>query len=437
MDGQQVGSKYSLQQQLSHWMMLIALVFSLIIALISWVMAFHEARELQDDILQEIASLIVTNKITHTGIFQQKIAENALVFQQLESKTQQTFFWLPQRIKEGLHTLKIGQQEWRVLVFSQPLSAKHFMIAQQTEWRNEIAWNSSLNVFFPILLLMVIMLLVINSTIQRLFKPLSYLTEKLNQQDGTQLNPLVNTGIPDEITPFLHAINGLLLRSQQVMQKQQRFITNAAHELRTPVTALSLLTENLQHATSKIQRQQRQQLLLQGLERLRILVNQLLDLARLQNHYRNSTVIVSFNQLILETIADLYPMAEVKNIDLGMLRQETVTICDQNGSLNQLVRNAIDNAIRYTPYGGKIDVSLFIETKQAVFRVEDTGCGITESELEQVLEPFYCSEKNFQAGNGLGLAISQEIALRLGGRIRLSNRSTGGLQFQYQQPLQT
>jgi len=174
----------------------------------------------------------------------------------------------------------------------------------------------------------------------------------------------------------------------------------------------------------------------QGLDRLRMLVCQLLDLARLQSDHESPSVTVSFNQVVQDAIADLYPLAEAGRVDLGMTRQEAVTVLDQEGRLGQLVRNAIDNAIRYTPAGGKVDICLYTEAGKAIFRVEDTGTGIPENEIKQVMEPFYRIQGNPQPGNGLGLAISQEIALRLGGRITLSNHAEGGISFRYAQHLQ-
>jgi two-component system OmpR family sensor kinase len=163
------------------------------------------------------------------------------------------------------------------------------------------------------------------------------------------------------------------------------------------------------------------------------LIIQLLDLARLQSDASGPTTALSFNTIVHNTIAELHPLAEAKQVDLGMARQEPVTVLDQDGRLGQLVRNAIDNAIRYSPPCSRVDVSLYVDAGNAVFCVEDTGSGIPEDELEQVMEPFYRNPGTSQPGNGLGLAICQEIAQLLGGDIALSNRVQGGLRFLYTQ----
>tara|TARA_R110002153_G_scaffold107109_4_gene246965 strand:- start:129346 stop:130653 length:1308 start_codon:yes stop_codon:yes gene_type:complete len=426
MDGQQVNHHPSLQHQLNRWILTTTFVFVVIAAILSGAITFFEARELQDDILQEIASLVRVNHLSENTI---PTSDESILIQRLGPDNTK----ISNKLDDGLQTITIDDDDWRVYVLTQSSTHQRFAVGQQTELRDEIAWNSTLNVFWPIVSLVVILLLIINVFIRQAFKPLKQLATLLDKHDGTQLSALPETNMLKEIVPFLLSINGLLARSQQTMKKQQRFIADAAHELRTPVTALSLLSENIKQATTEEDREQRQLLLQQGFERLRLLVAQLLDLARLQSDYESHDEIVSFNEIVQNAIADLYPLAEGKNIDLGMSRQEKLTVLDKGAGLSHLVRNAIDNAIRYTPTGGTINVSLFSEEGNAIFCVEDTGKGIPEAELQLIFEPFYRAHENMQPGNGLGLTISLEVARKLGGHITLSNRSEGGVQFRYLQ----
>ncbi len=265
---------------------------------------------------------------------------------------------------------------------TQPSSKRRFIIAQPTELRNKIAWGSSISTFIPILILVTIMLLVIHIIIRRQFNSLNLLAKSIDKQDGTQLKELSKNNIPLEIIPFVASINSLISRVRQVIEKQQRFIADAAHELRTPITALSLQAENIKQANSESERNNRQQQLEQGLDRLGNLVAQLLNLARLQSNTDNvdadvEAQTVSFNEVVKGAIADLYPLAESAEIDLGMLRQEdAIKVKDQNGRLGQLIHNAIGNAIHYTPATGKVDISLFKQGNMAVLLVEDTGIRI-------------------------------------------------------------
>lgn len=428
MDGQQVKANPSLQHQLNRWILTTTFIFVVVAAIFSGVFTFFEARELQDDVLQEIASLVRVNQLSENRIPK---SDESILIQRLGAGNKK----ISNKLADGFQTIRIHGEEWRVYVLTQPSTNQRFAVGQQTELRDEIAWNSSLNVFLPIALLVVILLLLIHILIRQAFKPLKQLAAHLDKHDGTQLSALPETNIPKEIAPFLLSINGLLARLQQIMKKQHRFIADAAHELRTPVTALSLLSENIKQATTQQDREQRQLLLQQGFERLRLLVAQLLDLARLQSDYESHNETVSLNLIVQNVIEDLYPLAEAKQIDLGVSRQEKLTVLDKGAGLSHLVRNAIDNAIRYTPDGGTVNVSLFSEAGHAVFCVEDTGEGIPEAELQLIFEPFYRAHENTQAGNGLGLTISLEVARKLGGHITLLNRSEGGVQFQYMQTL--
>ena len=288
--------------------------------------------------------------------------------------------------------------------------------------------------FLPIALLASLMLFIINRILRRQFRSLGKLTKLMDRQDGVNLEKLSENNIPIEISPFVHSINTLLERIERTINKQQRFIADAAHELRTPLTALSLQVETLSQANETNLGQESLKQLQKSLERLRRLVTQLLDLARLQNEGEYVVQKVSFNQIVEDAMADLYLMAEASDIDLGMVRHdENINVDDQQGRLSQLVYNAIDNAIHYSSPGGKVDISLYLEKNKAVFLVEDNGIGIPEVELEQVMQAFYRVNESNKPGNGLGLSISHEISKLLGGEIHLENRTSGGLRFRYMQ----
>ena len=422
----------SLQRELRQWIILTALAFVLLGGIISGGVAFYQARELQDHTLQEIAVLVSAGKINDSMMLHHDIEKQTVIINELGKK--QHIPIIPLAIKDGLQTMKLDGHDWRVLIITKPDSKRRFSIAQQTKLRDKIAMSSSLSVFLPIVLLVGIMLLMIHIIIGKQFNSLGLLAKEIDQQDGSHLKKIPENKIPVEVAPFVHSINALLARVRKTLQKQQRFIADASHELRTPITALSLQAENLAQATTLDDQVERQYNLEQGLKRLRSLVNQLLDLASLQSEKELITEIISFNKVVNNAVADLHPLAEANNVDLGMIRQEeNISVNDKQRRLSQLVYNAIDNAIHYTPSGGKVDISLFTLKGKAVFIVEDNGIGIPEEELEQVMQPFYRVQESNQPGNGLGLAISNEIAQLLKGEIRLSNNDKGGLCFRYTQ----
>lgn len=425
----------SLKRELNHWIIFTALAFVLVGGAIAGRVAFSQARELQDHTLLEIAKLIRAGKLKESRLLHHDIDKETIIINELGEKQHVPI--IPLNLTDGFHSKKLDGSYWRIFITTQPDSKRRFSVAQQTKLRDEIAMSSSLSVLLPLVLLVAIMSLIIHFIIKRQFQSLSQLAKIIDHQDGSNPQALKNKNIPIEITPFVNSINSLLSRVRRTLKKQQRFIADAAHELRTPITALSLQLENLNKANNEKDRNKRQQQLQFGLKRLQTLVTQLLDLARLQSEYtpaNQALEVVSLNQITQESIAALYPLAEKAQIDLGMKQQEdNLFILNQQGRIEQLIYNAIDNAIHYTPSGGTVDISLYQDQENAIFMVEDTGIGIPEKELKHVMQPFHRVNQSNQPGNGLGLAISQEIAQHLGGTITLENRKSGGLRYCYQQ----
>jgi len=427
--------QYSLQRDLNRWIIITALAFILLGSIISGGLAFSHVRKLQDETLIQISTLISSGVINDSSSeLHHNIETETVIVNELGQKQHEPI--VPLDIKDGLHSMELDDNNWRILVITDEDTNRRFSVAQQTKDRDLVAINTVLSVLLPIALLTVMMLLIINRIIGGQFRSLRRMTKVMDRQDGTNLEKLSIDKLPLEISPFVQSINSLLERIEITINKQQRFIADAAHELRTPLTALSLQVENLSQEKTSSNNQENLNQLQKGLKRLGRLVAQLLDLARLQNEDKHSLKKVSFNQIVKGAIADLHPMAEASNIDLGMIRHsENISVTDQQDRLSQLVYNAIDNAIHYTPQGGKVDISVYLENEKAIFLVEDTGIGIPHVELEQVIQPFYRVNESNKPGNGLGLAISHEIAQRLGGEIRIENRKNGGLCFRYMQKI--
>ncbi|HIQ15012.1 MAG TPA: sensor histidine kinase [Leucothrix sp.] len=425
---------YSLKRELNRWIISTALVFVLVAGALSGWIVFKQAREQQDQTLLEIGMLIKSGKLKESISLHHDINENTVIINELGEI--QHIPIVPVKTTDGFHTMMLDGSQWRVLITTQSDSQRRFSIAQQTKQRDAIARSSSLSVLFPIIVLVGLMLLMINYIIKRQFRSLAKLTKELEQQEANKLFKLDAKNVPEEISPFVNSINSLLSRVSKTVQKQQRFIADAAHELRTPIAALSLQVDNLNKQLDHVERDERQKDLHKGLSRLRILVNQLLNLARLQSEDNTTNTKIIFNPLVHQAIESLFPLLEKSDIDLGIIKQdENLKVYDQQDRLSQLVYNSIDNAIRYSPKGGKIDISLYQDQDDLVYLVEDQGIGIPEEQLKQVMQPFYRVQECEQLGNGLGLAISQEIAQLLDGHIELSNRKNGGLRFSYRQKL--
>jgi len=430
--------QHSIQKSLNHWIALTAAIFMLLGGLLSSHITFVEVAEEQDEIMLGIGGLMgnvllsdshnITISEEENGEIE---TETILLVQILNRKSDQDILQLPDRMDNGFYSITQDNKEWRVLVVTQDSSNNQIAIAQLTEARNYLAWLSGLNVFLPMLALVIFMLMMINRIIKYQFKQVNILAQQLQSQDVLQLKPLSKENIPDEIQPFVISLNHLLRKIKQSIDQHQRFIADAAHELRTPITAFSLLVENLDKSISKSEQKKRQKQLHTSVIRLRSLVNQLLSLARLQGGKQSQKDRVSCKKIIQQVIGDLHPLAETEKVDLGVVQFEDIYTIDQDFQLEQLIYNAINNAIQHSDKSGVVNVRLYQKNNDMIFSVEDAGVGIPEDELQNVMQPFYRLNNNKNLGNGLGLAICHEVAQTLGGTITLKNRHEGGLCFTY------
>lgn len=428
----------SIQKQLNRWVIIVSGCFSLLAGIVSGVIAFVEAQESQDIYLHQIGVLIEQAGISNSEILGSE-SDEILVVQCLQANCKQELP-VPLDFPDGIYTLTLNHKQWRVLILTvtdQTAASSRFAIAQQTEFRNELALNSCLRSFFAVLLLAPLLIWLVHLVIRNSFKPLHDLSPQIDQLIDSGITPLNEQNIPREIIPFVASINHLLIRINLVFTQQQRFVSDAAHELRTPLTALSLLTENLLKAKNMSQIEQRLIPLQQGMNRMRVLVDQLLSLARMQGKPRSELTAVNMLHIVQNAISELYPLAEAKSIDLGMTKQADIMLLDADGGLSMLLRNAVNNAVTYSPEGEQVDISLFAEAGQCVLQVLDRGPGIPENELDKIFTPFHRASNNHTPGNGLGLAICQEVAKRLGGDIIIRNQPQGGLLFTYRQAIYT
>jgi two-component system OmpR family sensor kinase len=342
---------------------------------------------------------------------------------------------LPATIPDGLSSLESHGEEWQVLVSTTP-TGQRFAVGQRAEVRQEFVANTCLRMLIPFVVLLPIFILVITLVVRQAFKPITQLTNHIDQQkDGVPL-PLDNVKIPREILPFVDSINQLLTRLSNNIAQQRRFIADAAHELRTPLTALILQADNLNRAKLSTEDAERVHQLQRGLIRSQNLLEQLLSLARQQSDIIDARTRISLLTALKELLVDFLPLAAQKNIDLGVIYPEEVWVYAAMQDIQTLLRNAISNAIRYTPIGGRVDIRIYAIAPFALIEIIDSGAGMPEAELTRVFDPFYRAIGQVEIGSGLGLTIIQEIARRYGGQVTLKNlEHASGLSFKFQMPL--
>jgi signal transduction histidine kinase len=269
-------------------------------------------------------------------------------------------------------------------------------------------------------------------------RPLTRLAESIQRRAPGSLQPMGEAGLPAEILPLVRSLNDLLAQLVQVLSDERRFIADAAHGLRTPLTALRLQAENLERAADQAARATALEQLQAGILRAVHLAEQLLTMARLAPRANAPRVLapVDLEQLLKETLIGQQALAEHRRIDLGLVRSEPISVEADGESLRIALDNLIDNALRYTPADGIVDAALYREGEHAVVEIADTGPGIPEAERSLALRRFYRGETAGSAGSGLGLAIVAEVVKQHGGRVDLAAGHDGrGLKVTLRLPL--
>lgn len=423
MDGFKKRLNASLQFKLSMTLSLAILVTAIVAGGFSFLAAFEEAHELQDDVLRRIAWLVDGRRLapagTPGGAGPESGDEESRVIVQHLGAHEGGSLPLPANLADGLHTVDVRGAPFRVLART-TAAGERIVVAQASAFRNDIARDAALRTVMPLLILVPVLLLIVGQLVRQMFRSIARLSSEIDGRAGRELHPVDGSRLPAEVQPFAVAINRLLARVDQAMIQQRRFVADAAHELRTPLTALSLQAERLAQADMSLSARGRLQVLRQGIERGRKLLDQLLALARVQSAGGSPAPTLSLTEICRHVLEDLLPLAEKKRIDIGIGSTHDARVRAPALDLQALVKNLVDNAIRYTAEGGRIDLLIGTERGQAVFEIRDNGPGIPPGERMRVFDPFYRSLGSGEAGSGLGLSIVKTVADRIGARIELA-----------------
>ena len=331
---------------------------------------------------------------------------------------------LPNRAQLGYTTVATNQGEWRV--FSMQQRGLTVQVAQPMTVRNRLAAAAALSTLAPFLLLLPALGVLVWITVGRGLRPIAVVASAVKARTPAAMHPLPESSMPEEIQPLVAALNGLLARLDRALTAQREFVADAAHELRTPLTALRLQVQLAERAHDPVDRATAFATLRQGLDRATHLVEQLLTLARQEpDALQWPPAAIELSELARLVTADYAPLAEAKGLDLGVARADAVSVHGDREGLRALLANLVENAVRYTPAGGRIDVSAYGATDQAVLEIIDTGPGIPREERGRVFDRFYRRTANEVPGSGLGLAIVKNVADRHRARIVLDDGPNG------------
>lgn len=441
MDGIKKRLKESVQLRLSFGLCTAIMLVAVLTGGIAFFSALDEAHELQDSSLSQIAELaqngivaVRNGNLISPPLHDERESRIIVHFMFLPERPKQgplKGFTLPWQLAEGFHTLHTNGHDYRVLIRQIDANTK-VGVAQRVSVQDEVAMAGALRALLPFFILIPVLLFMVADLVKKIFRPIRQLSVAVHNRSEQDTTPLDTEDQPREIVPFIRAINRLLERVSLSVEAQRRFVADAAHELRSPLTALSLQAERLSSAELPEDSRKRVTRLQEGMQRTKNLLEQLLSLARAQLRSADPArdkQQTGVSQVVRQVMADLLPLAEKKQLDLGMLEDSDVTVACQPLELYTVVKNLVDNAIRYTPEYGRIDLQILASQGRLVIEIEDNGPGIGAEKRQRVFDAFYRIEGSEETGSGLGLSIVRTLLDRMQGEILLgaATRSPTGL----------
>jgi two-component system sensor histidine kinase TctE len=291
-------------------------------------------------------------------------------------------------------------------------------VAETLELRQALARRLLVDLLWRQALLLALIATVVLLVVQRATRPVRALSEQLRQRAADDLSPVAAADAPRELQPVIEATNTVMARLGALLQHQQRFVRDASHQLRTPLAVLKAQVQSARRGD--VDAGQALQEIDATVDGATELANQMLALAKVEQLRQQGEAPVADWEPILRAVAlELAPLIAERALDFE-LQAASARVRAHPWSLRELVRNLLHNAIKHTPAGGPLLISLQAEAGQAVLTVADGGPGIGEAQRERLFQPFAAGDP--RSGSGLGLAIALEIVRAAGGRITLDNR---------------
>lgn len=352
---------------------------------------------------------------------------------------------LPPRAVLGFSDVEANGNRYRVYSLQTPLQT--VQIAQDLSARTARARALAARAVLPFALLTPLLMLAVWWVINRSLAPIERARRQVARRAADDFSPLDNRDLPEEVSPLVDELNLLFGRVRGAFDAQKNFVADAAHELRSPLTALKLQAQALRRADDDpAVRDANVARLNQGIDRAIKLVEQLLTLAREEagsSPQGTASAKPDLQEIIKLAVSDVLAQASQKHIDLGLTENpesqppQAVHVSGQDEALRMMLRNLLENAVKYTPESGRVDISLQASAGQAVLTIEDSGPGIAPEDRARAFDRFFrAADVSLEPGSGLGLAIVKVIAERHGGSISLSaSEKLGGLRVDVRFPL--
>lgn len=421
----------------------------LAVAAWTWVDARHEVDELMDSHLAQAAAILVVQPL---DLEDDAVADAPALHKYSARVAFQVFHegTLVMRSanvgaeplsdeRRGFATVRHDGGNWRVFATRGAEGDVQVYVGEQVDSRNDIVWAMLRGMLLPMALALPVLAALLWWAVHRALVPLRTLGHTLGQRAPDALNPVAVPDVPSEMQPLVAELNGLLARIERMVHSERRFTADAAHELRTPIAAIRAQAQVALGAGSDgAQRDQALQTTLAGCDRAAHLVDQLLALARLE---AGTTVpaaeVCDLRALAQQVAADLAPAALTRGQDLALEADgdAACTVSAQATWLTMLLRNLLDNALRYSPDGARVLVRVIGTPERVVLEVHDSGPGMASADLQRLGERFFRVLGHTQPGSGLGWSIVRRIADVTGAQVTVQPSALlGGLQVQVAWP---
>ncbi len=303
-------------------------------------------------------------------------------------------------------------------------------VAQDRAARRSLARSLAFRTTMPIIVMVSLLLFMVWWVVTTSLAPVNRVQQQISTREADSLDEVDIKGLPNEVRPLVEEINLLLRRMRQAFNAQKNFVADAAHELRSPLSALKLQVEQLRRSNTDKDRDISVLRLSTGIDRATRLVEQLLVLARQQanSDFDKSVKPIEINQLCLLAFNDLYPLAQQKHIDMGLLQSDECFVLGQEEAIRIMLRNLLDNSIKYSPEFSKVDLKVVLNGRSVCMLVEDSGPGIPDADIERSMDRFYRIPGSSVSGSGLGLSIVKAIADVHSARVEMrKSNDLGGL----------
>jgi two-component system sensor histidine kinase QseC len=325
---------------------------------------------------------------------------------------------------EGFSDVLYKNEKWRVYNLAAPSFGVNIEVGEKISLRKDIVQDILFYLFIPLFFLIPIIGIMVWVGIGNGLVTVRRLVEQIRHRSSSNLSPLKVDTLPPDLKPLEVSVNQLLLQLEQSLVSERRFSDHAAHELRTPLAGFSLQLQML----ASLAQDKESQSIIQGLmasnDRATKMVGQLLTIARL-NHEALKITSIPLYKVTASVIAELSSLINQKHMDISLSGVEDVSIAADETLLRLAISNLVDNALKYTPAYGQINVHIGLQGDMWRLSIEDTGPGIPQEHRDLVFNRFYRIDSPKEEGSGLGLAIVAEAIQRLSGKISLNSTNTG------------